>query len=191
MALLFNLIFMVRRLIIAFIIVGLPRWSWFQVQVITNLNIFSLIYQGWYRPYSRPVFNYKELTNEFFIQLNTYYLIVYSEFVINAETRYTMGWANIGCLAIMILFNLTLICKWQFEDAKRWLRWVVAVGCQHSPPNYFLAGRAIELVVSGESGGVQPLPIPLVTMRSTELVCSIPCMRSPRASWRNRCCQFF
>ena len=44
MALLFTLVFMVRRLVLAFIIVGLSRWSFFQVQVITNLNCFTLIY---------------------------------------------------------------------------------------------------------------------------------------------------
>ena len=67
MALLFNFVFMIRRLLLAFIIVGLPRWSYFQVQVITNLNIFALIYQGWYKPYALPAYNRKELTNEFFI----------------------------------------------------------------------------------------------------------------------------
>ena len=43
-ALAFNFVFMVRRLFLVFIIVGLPKWSYFQVQVITNFNTFALIY---------------------------------------------------------------------------------------------------------------------------------------------------
>ena len=44
MALLFTLYFMSRRLFIVFIIVGMPRISWFQVQVIINLNTASILY---------------------------------------------------------------------------------------------------------------------------------------------------
>jgi len=82
------------------------------VQLITNFNTFALIYQGWYRPYHFPAYNRKELANESFIQLNTYYLIIYSQLVGDAETRYIMGWANIATLGVMVLFNAILIVKW-------------------------------------------------------------------------------
>ena len=44
MSLIFTLYFMFRRLFIVFIIVGMPRISWFQVQVIINLNTASILY---------------------------------------------------------------------------------------------------------------------------------------------------
>ena len=66
-ALLQTLAFMSRRWILAFIIVGLPRWNWLQVQTIMNLNVSSLIYIGWYRPFSQPEISNKEVVNEAFI----------------------------------------------------------------------------------------------------------------------------
>ena len=113
MALLFTLVFMARRSILAFIIIGLPRWSWLQIQVILNLNTFAMIYQGWFMPYTLPTFNRKELINEFLIQMCTYYLFVYTDFVPDAETRYKTGWAHIGCLGLMVVFNHFLLFKWQ------------------------------------------------------------------------------
>ena len=74
-----------------------------------NLNTTAILYQGWYNPYILKEFNTKELINETFIQLNTYFLIVYSDFVGDAETRYTMGWVNVFGLALMVLFNLFVI----------------------------------------------------------------------------------
>ena len=120
MALLFPLFFTMRRLLIAFIIVGLPRLNWLQVQILLNLNIFSIIYQGWYRPYELPKYNEKELLNEVFIQLNIYFLIVYSDFGRVPEAQYTMGWVNIVCLAIMVVFNLLIMLVWQIKTLYRW-----------------------------------------------------------------------
>ena len=103
-------------------IVILPRMSYFQVQLIVNLNTLSILYQGWYRPYELPGVNKKELVNEAFIQLNTYFLITYSDFVGDAEARYTMGWTNIVCLAIMLAFNLFVTLVWQTQSLFRWCK---------------------------------------------------------------------
>ena len=54
--------------------------------------------------------------------MNTYFLIVYSDFVGDAETRYTMGWVNIGGLAIMLFFNLFIIGRDQCKRTARWLK---------------------------------------------------------------------
>ena len=121
-ALLFTLFFMVRRWVVAFVIVAFPRYNWLQVIIITNSNVLSIAYQGWFRPYEFPEINDKEIANEFFIQLNTYFLLTYTDYVNDPESKYTMGWVNIVCLAFMILFNLFLICRWQLNTLKRWLK---------------------------------------------------------------------
>ena len=54
--------------------------------------------------------------------MNTYFLIVYSDFVGDAETRYIMGLVNIVCLAIMLFFNLFIIGRDQFKKTARWLK---------------------------------------------------------------------
>ena len=113
---------MFRRLLIVIIIVLMPRISWCQVQLIINLNTAAMLYQGWYTPYKSLEFNNKELTNEGFIQLNTYFLIVFSDFVIEAETRYLMGWCNIGFLSLFVLVNLLLISRQHLINMSRWCK---------------------------------------------------------------------
>ena len=68
-----------------------------------------IIYQGLVKPYKLPSHNNKELTNEAFIQLNSYFLLVFADFVPDADTRYTMGWFNVSCLGLMVGFNTALL----------------------------------------------------------------------------------
>ena len=111
MALTWTAVFMFRRLLIVMIIVVMPRISWCQVQLVINLNTAAMLYQGWYTPYKSLAFNKKELTNESFIQLNTYFLIIFSDFVGEAEARYMAGWCNIGFLSLFVLVNLFIISR--------------------------------------------------------------------------------
>ena len=101
-----------RRGVVAFVIVAFPRLNWLQVLVITNCNLLSVIYQGWSQPYELPENNSKETANEIFIQLITYFLLTYTNYVTNPDMKYTLGWVNIACLSIMVLFNLVLIGRW-------------------------------------------------------------------------------
>ena len=39
-----------------------------------------------------------EFANELCILLNTYFMIVYSDFVRDPEARYEMGWYNLGIM---------------------------------------------------------------------------------------------
>ena len=77
--------------------------------MVVILNVLAAFYQGWYCPLLLPEHNRKELINELFIQLNTYFMLVYSDFVADRNTRYTMGFVNIGCLGLMLVFNLIVI----------------------------------------------------------------------------------
>ena len=65
--LLFQVVFMGRRWLLAFIIVALPRWNWAQIQLILFSNSLMMIYAGWVQPYKLPSQNKKELINEVFI----------------------------------------------------------------------------------------------------------------------------
>ena len=58
-----------------------------------------LYYNGDVWPFERKINNRMELANELCILLNTYFMIVYSDFVRSPEARYEMGWYN---LVIMI-----------------------------------------------------------------------------------------
>ena len=64
-----------------------------------------LIYQGWFRPYSLPEYNNREIGNEILIQLNSYFLFIYVDFMPDPEVRFRMGWVNIFFIFIMVLYN--------------------------------------------------------------------------------------
>lgn len=80
-AVLFNVMFMARRVVIAFNIVALTNRGYFQTQITLLLTSFVIIYQGWVRPFNSKKRNRHEVINEVLILLNAYFLIVFSEFV--------------------------------------------------------------------------------------------------------------
>ena len=80
-AMLFHVAFMLRRVAIAFIIVSLFLYNYFQTQLMILLTSFIIIYQGWVRPFNKSSRNRLEIVNEIFILVNTYFLIIYSDFV--------------------------------------------------------------------------------------------------------------
>ena len=100
---------MLRRWFLAVVIVTLPAWNWSQIQTIVQFNVFMMIYQGYFKPYKYPEQNRKELANEAFIMLNSYFLFIFYDFVPDADTRYFMGWFNVGCLGLMVGFNTVII----------------------------------------------------------------------------------
>ena len=61
------------------------------------------------RPLILPLANKVELVNDTFIILCSYFLIIFSGLVADAETRYTSGWPLIGLIALLIGFNFTTI----------------------------------------------------------------------------------
>ena len=68
-----------------------------------------MIYTGYMRPFERQLANNLELINDTFIILCSYFLIIFSALVADAETRYISGWPLIGLVAILIGLNLTVI----------------------------------------------------------------------------------
>ena len=79
----YNVIFMVRRVAMAFIIVMIAQESYLQIQLLILKTSFVLYYNGNVWPFERRINNRLELTNELCILLNTYFLIIYSDFVSN------------------------------------------------------------------------------------------------------------
>ena len=69
-------------------------------------------------PFATPIQNSIELTNETLILINTYFMIIYSDFVPDPYTRSLMGDVNNAILALMILINLFIIVKSQIADIK-------------------------------------------------------------------------
>ena len=86
------------------------------------LNLLGSVYQGWHRPLSKAGYNKKELVNEILIQINTYFLLTYSDFFPDRKVRYSIGYTNVGCLGLVVLFNLVYIGQAQVRDIIRWFK---------------------------------------------------------------------
>ena len=68
-----------------------------------------MIYTGYMRPFELRLVNNMELINDTLILIASYFLIIFSAMVADAETRYKSGWPLIGLLALIVAFNLTVI----------------------------------------------------------------------------------
>ena len=68
-----------------------------------------MIYTGYMRPFELRLANTLELVNDTFIILCSYFLIIFSAMVNDAEARYISGWPLISIIAILIGLNLTVI----------------------------------------------------------------------------------
>ena len=66
-----------------------------------------------------------EVANEVFILQNTYFIIMYSDLVLDAGARYTMGWVNLGMLIALVVSSagLVLINQVYFAYRAIKLRW--------------------------------------------------------------------
>ena len=79
-------------------------------------------------PFDEPALNRLEMFNEATIVINSYFMFLYSdgqllqdnpgypehdEKIIDVEARSQVGWANVGCLVIIVLVNMGVILSAQ------------------------------------------------------------------------------
>ena len=68
-----------------------------------------MAYTGLARPFNLPVQNNLEIVNETLILLNSYFMLLYSDFVVDLNTRYITGWSNVGVIIALVCSNLVLM----------------------------------------------------------------------------------
>ena len=68
-----------------------------------------LIYTGYVKPFERRIHNKLEIANETLILLNSYFMIIFSDFVPDARNRYAMGWCNLGIIFVLVIVNFGII----------------------------------------------------------------------------------
>ena len=84
----------------------------------TALNIFV----GWNRPYVDNTAYVYELTNEFFIVLVLYIMIVLLEGVTDLWTINCIGWMLIGIIGFNLVFNLGTVLYDTVNEARRFFK---------------------------------------------------------------------
>ena len=68
-----------------------------------------MMFVGIYRPFILPIHNNLELANEILILFNSYFLLIFSDMVLDLHARYFMGWLNLGVIITLIIVNLSII----------------------------------------------------------------------------------
>ena len=101
--------FVFRRFTLAVVAIWLNHLPWLQNIVYYYLTTAILIYLGNYRPLCPRSRNYIEMANEVFIFLIMYHFAIFSDFVPEADTRYTMGYSCFVIIGLKISFNLSLL----------------------------------------------------------------------------------
>lgn len=108
-AILSPVVFLVRRLTFAAILVTWSQRSYFQIQAIIFQCSLVMIYTGYMRPYEKKTTNTMELINETITILCSYFLIIFSGFVAHPEARFLSGWPLIGLITMLIALNMAVI----------------------------------------------------------------------------------
>jgi hypothetical protein len=110
-ALLYNIFYMLRRLLIALIATFIKSHPYAQVQIIVFHCILMILYILAVKPFDLPLLNYTEIFNECSIISAAYHLFAFTDFLDDPHMQYEVGWSLIG----VTLFNLSvnmLIMMW-------------------------------------------------------------------------------
>jgi hypothetical protein len=108
---------MLRRMLMAIVLVYLSDFSAIQFILIMQLNVFAMIIIGLGRPHETVRQNSIEVINEFLTCIATYHLVPFSDMVGNVETKYQMGYSMIYTVGSIMLFNLLNIIKIALHQA--------------------------------------------------------------------------
>ena len=106
---LFNVAFMVRRLVYSMTVVLLLKHGFAQIQLLFMVNVAMIIYQGWTEPFLHKWRDDLELTEEVLILLSCYFLFLATPFSPNPEVTYLFGWINVFYFGFMFLLNLIIV----------------------------------------------------------------------------------
>ena len=108
-----NVLFMVRRLLTAVLLVFLswqPMFQLFAHMILTMLWIYH-VYNN--KTYETRNENRVELLNDVFHMLITYTFLLFTDFVADLEVRQMIGWVTIGLIALLILINVVMMVQSQ------------------------------------------------------------------------------
>ena len=114
--------FFVRRLIFAISAVYLQNFLWAQLAIQMMISVVMVMYLKTYKPMDSPFSNRMEVLNECTMIVLVYFLMLFTDFVPNPETRNNIGRFYIGInilhpgihlifLFLETCYKLKLVCK--------------------------------------------------------------------------------
>ena len=109
-AVLFPFLFLIRRCLYAFSLAFFSSTNHLlqlAIQIYSSIALLGYILM--IMPFEDPLLNYMELFNESSILATSYFLLAFTDFVPEAETRYTIGWVFSGVVALNLVVNWIIL----------------------------------------------------------------------------------
>ena len=92
---------------VCFIYLFISAYMQFQLIFTFYQNIAIMMFVAHFRPFITRSYNFREIVNEVFVMAVTTNLVLFTDFVIDASTKYDYGgWAYVGIIGLCIVFNL-------------------------------------------------------------------------------------
>ena len=86
--------------------------------VVFACTVIQLIYLGWFRPFEDQRLVNLEIMNECTSLILLYHLMLFTDFVPEAETRYLIGWSFIFFVVANMAVHFTILIKDMIADVK-------------------------------------------------------------------------
>lgn len=115
-------VFMLRRVIFVAIPTVLVDWAFLQIQLLVFLSSLYVMFYAGLRPHEDPRRVRLEIFNECMLMLLNYHFVIFSNFNLDNESKYTMGKVYLVIVALTIFVNISLIITASTERQLRRLR---------------------------------------------------------------------
>lgn len=90
--------------------------------VLVSACLIEICYLYLYRPFDDDLVLKLEIFNEFTNLVLLYHILLFSDWISDASTRYLIGWAFIGANAINMSVHFFLLLKETFASMKDWCK---------------------------------------------------------------------
>lgn len=134
-ALTYNVLFVLRRLIIAAMCIFLEQYVFLQIQIMIISSLLTLTYLFRVRPFEQPLQNRLEVFNELCVLVSSYHLFAYTDFVPETMTQFKVGWSMIG-VALFSVGGNVIVVVWTtiIELRKKYKRYKTIWFCCKKKP---------------------------------------------------------
>ena len=121
-AVLYNVLYLVRRLYFVLVCLELSYFPFLQVQALIFHSILLLIFDTLVRPFHSRLLNNLEIFNEVCILGASYHLLIFTEYDNNENTQYNGGFSIIAITTLNILVNMGIMMYMTFQKIKNHIR---------------------------------------------------------------------
>lgn len=121
-ALLYNVLYMLRRLLLIAIAVFFGESPVGQISIMVAHSFLMIVYLVRVKPFEYSQMNNVEIFNETCVLIASYHLFMFTNFTSDPAVQYQVGWSMIGLTVSCILANIGLVVASSFITLKHTLR---------------------------------------------------------------------